>query len=84
MAVDLWVEITLHNVFLVVTIVCAYSTTLGIGDLYQTTAVEEELCPSTVGSKSQERQSWFKKKPLAALDVLEAAMFNSELLRVKF
>ena len=49
--VDLRVEIALHVVFLVVPIVRACPAVWGIGDLHQTAVVEEEPCPSAVGSK---------------------------------
>ena len=52
MVVDLRVEIALHNSFFMVTIVCACPTAWGIGDLHQAAAVEEEPCPSAVGSMS--------------------------------
>ena len=52
MVVDLRVEIALHDVLLVVPIVCACPTAWGIGNLHQTAAVEEEPCPSAVGSTS--------------------------------
>ena len=48
--IGLRVEIALHVVFLVVPIVCACPTAWGIGNLNQTAAVEEEPCPSAVGS----------------------------------
>ena len=52
MVVDLWVEIALHDILLIVTIVCACLATWGIGNLHQTAAVEEGPCPSAVGSMS--------------------------------
>ena len=52
MVIDLRVEIALHDIFLVVLIVCTCPTTWGIGDLHQTAAVEEEPCPSAVGIMS--------------------------------
>ena len=52
MVVDLRVEIALHDIFLVVPIVCACPTAWGIGNLHQAAAVEEEPCPSAVGSMS--------------------------------
>ena len=54
MVVDLRVEIALHDILLVVPIVCACPTVWGIGNLHQTSAVEEEPCPSAVGSMSLE------------------------------
>ena len=50
--IDLWVDIDLHDILLVVPIVCACPTTWGIGNLHQTAAVEEEPCQSAVGSMS--------------------------------
>ena len=50
MVVDLRVEIALHDILLVVPIVCACPAAWGIGNLHQTAAVEEEPCPSAVGS----------------------------------
>ena len=44
--IDLRVEMALHDIFLVVPIVCACPTAWGIGNLHQTAAVEEEPCPS--------------------------------------
>ena len=52
MVVDLRVEIALHDILLVVPIVCACPAAWGIGNLHQTAAVEEEPCPSAVGSMS--------------------------------
>ena len=50
--IDLRVEIALHDILLVVPIVCACPAAWGIGNLHQTAAVEEEPCPSAVGSMS--------------------------------
>ena len=50
--VALRVEIALHDILLVVPIVCVCPTAWGIGNLHQTVAVEEEPCPSAVGSMS--------------------------------
>ena len=50
--VVLQVKIALHDILLVVPIVCACPTAWGIGDLHQTAAVEEEPCPSAVCSMS--------------------------------
>ena len=52
MVVDHRVEIALHDVLLVVPIVCACPAAWGIGNLHQTAAVEEEPCPSAVGNMS--------------------------------
>ena len=52
MVIDLRVEIAPHDIFLVAAIVCACPTAWGIGKLHQTAAVEEESCPSAVGSMS--------------------------------
>ena len=50
--IDLLVEIALNDTFLVVPIVFACPTAWGIGNLHLTAAVEEEPCPSAVGSMS--------------------------------
>ena len=50
--VALWVEVALHDILLVVPIVCVCPTAWGIGNLHQTAAVKEEPCPSAVGSMS--------------------------------
>ena len=50
--IDLRVEIALHDIFLLVLIVCMCPAAWGIGDLHQTAAVEDEPCPSAVGSRS--------------------------------
>ena len=50
--IDLRVKIALHNIFLVVPIVCACPTAWGIGNLHQAAAAEEEPCPSVVVSMS--------------------------------
>ena len=42
MVVALWVEIALHDILLVVPIVCACPAAWGIGNLHQTAAVEED------------------------------------------
>ena len=52
MVVALRVEIALHDILLVVPIVCACPAAWGVGNLHQTAAVEEEPCPSAVGSMS--------------------------------
>ena len=52
MVVDLRVEIALHDILFVVPIVCACPAAWGVGNLHQTAAVEEEPCPSAVGSMS--------------------------------
>ena len=52
MVIDLRVEIALHDIFLVVPIVCACPAAWGIENLHQTAAVEEEPCPSAVCSMS--------------------------------
>ena len=78
MAIDLRVEIALHVILLVVPIVCACPAAWGIGNLHQTAAVEEEPCPSAVGSMSPgavELVEEKKKKPLTALDVLFSLLF---------
>ena len=50
--VALRVEVALHDILLVVPIVCACPTAWGIENLRQTAAVKEEPCPSAVGSMS--------------------------------
>ena len=50
--VALRVEVALHDILLVVPIVCACPAAWGVGNLHQTAAVEEEPCPSAVGSMS--------------------------------
>ena len=52
--IDLRVEVALHDILLVLVVViaCACPAAWGIGDLHQTAAVEEEPCPSAVGSMS--------------------------------
>ena len=50
--IDLRVEMSLHDIFLLVPIVCTCPVAWGIGDLHRTAAVEEEPCPSAVGSMS--------------------------------
>ena len=52
MVVALRVEIALHDILLVVPIVCACPAAWGVRNLHQTAAVEEEPCPSAVGSMS--------------------------------
>ena len=52
MVVDLRVEIALHDILFVVPIACACPAAWGIGNLHQAAAVEEEPCPSAVGSMS--------------------------------
>ena len=52
MVVALRVEIALHDILFVVPIVCACPAAWGVGNLHQTAAVEEEPCPSAVGSMS--------------------------------
>ena len=52
MVVALRVEIALHDILFVVPIVCACPAAWGVRNLHQTAAVEEEPCPSAVGSMS--------------------------------
>ena len=66
--IDLRVEIALHDIFLVVPIVCACPAASGIGDLHQTAAVEEEPCLSAVGSMSP-----------GAVDLVEEEAFETAL-----
>ena len=60
------VEVALHDILLVVPIVCACPAARGIGNLHQTAAVEEEPCPSAVGSMSPR-----------AVDLVEEEAFES-------
>ena len=53
--VALRVEEALHDILLVVRIVCACPTARGIGNLHQTTAVEEEPCHPRWAVCPQER-----------------------------
>ena len=52
MVVVLRVEIALHDILLVVPIVCACPAAWGIGNVHQTAAAKEEPFPSAVGSIS--------------------------------
>ena len=81
--VALRVEVALHDILLVVPIVCACPTAWGIGNLHQTTAVEEEPCPSAVGSMSPGAVKLVEEEAFdhfRRLISVEAAVFNSELL----
>ena len=83
MVVDHRMEIALHDIFLVVPIVCACPAAWGIGNLHQTAAVEEEPCPSAVCSMSPGAVELVKKEAFdrfRRLVSVEAAVFNSELL----
>ena len=83
MVVDLWVEIALHDFFLIATIVCACPAAWGIGNLHQAAAVEEEPCPSAVGSMSPGAVELVEEEAfdrLGRLISVEATVFNSELL----
>ena len=81
--VDLRVEIALHDVLLVVPIVCACPTAWGIGKLHRTAAVEEEPCPCAVGSISPgaaelvEEEAFDRFRRIISI---EAAMWKIELL----
>ena len=83
MVIDLRVKIALHDFLLVVPMVCACSAAWGIGDLHQAAAVEEEPCPSAVGSVSPgavdlvEEEAFDRFRRLISV---EAAVFDSELL----
>ena len=83
MVIDLREEIALHGIFLVVPIVCACPAAWGIGNLHKTAAVEEEPCPSAVGSMSLgavdlvEEEAFDRFRRLISV---EAAVFYSELL----
>ena len=70
-------------IFFIVTTVCACSTTWGIGDLHQIPAVEEEPCPSAVGSMSPGAVELVEEEAFdrfRRLIFAEAAVLNSELL----
>ena len=73
-------EIALHGIFLIVLIVCTCPTAWGIGNLHQTAAVEEEPCPSAVGSMSPgavdlvEEEAFDRFRRLISV---EAAVFDS-------
>ena len=84
MVVALRVEIALHDILLVVPIVCACPAAWGVGNLHQTAAVEEEPCPSAVGSMSPGAVELVEEETLdrfGCLISLEAATFDSEILR---
>ena len=82
-AIDLREEIAFHDIFLVVPIVCACPAAWDIGNLHQTAAVEEEPCPSAVGSMSPgavdlvEEEAFDRFRRLISV---EAAVFDCELL----
>ena len=83
MVIDLGVEMALHDIFLVVPTVCTCPTAWGIGNLHQTAAVEEEPCPSVVGSTSPGAVELVEEEAFDCfrrLISVEAAVFNSELL----
>ena len=83
MVVDLRVEIALHDILFVVPIVCACPAAWGVGNLHQTAAVEEEPCPSAVGSMSPGAVDLVEEKAFdrfRRLVSVEAAVFDSELL----
>ena len=65
MVIDLRVEVAHHDIFLVVPIVCACPTAWSIGNLHQTSAVEEEPCPSAVDNK-----------PLGAVELVVEEAFD--------
>ena len=75
MVIGLKVEVALHDIFLEVPVVCACPAAWGIGDLHQTAAVEEESCPSAVGSMSP-----------GAVDLVEEEAFDRfrRLISVSF
>ena len=85
MVVDLRVEIALHDILLVVPIVCACLAAWGIGNLHQTAAVEEEPCPSAVGSMSPgavdlvEEEAFDRFRRLISVEAAVCSL-NSELL----
>ena len=82
--IGLRVEIALHVILLVVPIVCACPAAWGIGNLHQTAAVEEEPCPSAVGSMSPgavelvEEEAFDRFSRL--ISFVEAALFNFNLI----
>ena len=81
--VALRVEIALHDILFVVPIVCACPAAWGVGNLHQTAAVEEEPCPSAVGSMSPGAVDLVEEKAFdrfRRLVSVEAAVFDSELL----
>ena len=76
-------EVALHGILLVVPIVCVCPTAWGIGNLHQAAAVEEEPCPSAVGSMSPRAVNFVEEEAFdrfRRLISVEAAVFNSELL----
>ena len=81
--IDLRMEIALHDILLVVTIVCVCQTAWGIGNLHQAAAVEEGPCPSAVGSMSPEAVELVEEEAFDRFRrhiSVEAAVFNSEFL----
>ena len=81
--IGLRVEKALHDILLVVPIVCACPTAWGIGKLHQTAAVEEEPCPSAVGSVSPGAVELVEGKAFdrfRRLISVKASVLNFELL----
>ena len=79
MVVALRVEIALHDILFVVPIVCACPAAWGVGNLHQTAAVEEEPCPSAVGSMSPGAVDLVEEKAFdrfRRLVSVEAAVFD--------
>ena len=82
MVIDLRVEIAPHDIFLVVPIVCRCPPAWGIGNLHQTAAVEEEACPSAVGSMSPGAVELVEKEAFdrfRRLISVKSYIFTSEL-----
>ena len=81
--IDLRVEVALHDILLVVPVVCACPSAWGIGDLHKTAAVEEKPCPSAVGSMSPgavelvEEEAFERFRRLISV---ETSVLNCELL----
>ena len=83
MEIDLRVEIALHDILLVVPLVCACPIAWGIGDLHQTAAVEEEPRTSAVSSMSPGAVELVEEEAFdlfGRLISVEAAVFKKKLL----
>ena len=81
MVVALQVEITLHDILLIVPIVCACPAAWGIGNLHQTAAVEEEPCPSAVGSMSPGAVDLVEEEAFDRFRRLISVAFYDEMTR---
>ena len=80
--VDLRVEVALHDILLIVPIVCACPAAWGIGNVHQAAAVEEEPCPSAEGWMSPGAEDLVVEEAsdrFGRLITVEAAVFDSEL-----